>query len=382
MNKLSPALLLITTVISSYSYAQNQGHGASCIHEGVSEDILSFNIHTTSVIGANSDREFEQALHHHDPAEEVDLQLIEFSLFSNLNTYTQLFSTYTVSEDRGALSGELEETYLRLHNLPHGFEVKAGRFIHNLGLQGNLHTHDWDFTHSDLTTALFLGEEGVSTDGAELNRYYIYDNYGVVGITLAHGKVTEPGEDGGFTDTVTTVRSTVHHYVDDFNQHFVGLSFAEGTNDFGRETKVVGLDYTYSWNATSYEAQHATVDTSFQITNRNIQWQEGSQRGESNQLAMLVSSIYNFSNNWSLGGRAEWIEGVDTPTSYQENERFRLSAAVTRSFSLFHEEDSKIRLQYNYDEINGDLTTDNNHSLWLQFNFSIGTGWSPHKDHH
>ncbi len=358
----------ITLASLSDLYAQS----ASCIHSGSANDLLRLNLHSTNIIGASSDRNFNHALHHHDPAEELDVQALEFSLFSNLSTYSQLYSTYNISEDRGKFSGELEEAYLKLHRLPYGFEAKAGRFIHDLGLQGNLHVHDWDFTNSDLTSALFLGEEGVLTDGAELSWYYIYENYGVVGITLAHGDVLEAGDDAEFISGVTSVRSTVHHYVSDFHQHFFGLSAAQGKNGFGRNSRVIGLDYTYSWSDSKSEIWNASVDTSFQIMQRNVQWQDGSAKGSDNQIALMASSIYHFSEYWKLSGRAEWVEGIKDNESLEENERLRLSAALTRSFTMIDDQDSKLRLQYNYDK----EESDHAHSLWLQFSFSFGKGWT------
>lgn len=347
--------------------------GASCIHSGAANDLLRLDIHTTSIIGASSDRHFDHALHHHDPAEEIDLQALEFSLFSNLSTYSQLYSTFNLSEDRGKFAGELEEGYIKLHRLLYGFETKAGRLIHDLGLQGNLHLHDWDFTNSDLATALFLGEEGILTDGAELSWYYIYENYGVVGLTLAYGDVIEPGDEAEFTDSVTSLRSTVHHYVDDFHQHFLGISVAQGTNGFGRKSQVVSFDYTYSWSDSKSEIWNTSIDTSFQIMQRNVQWQDGAVRGDDDQLALSLSSIYHFAENWKLAGRAEWVEGINSKSTYTEDERLRLSSALTRTFSMLDDNDSKVRLQYNYDEIDGG--NDSSHSLWLQFTFSFGKGW-------
>ena len=367
MKHLDLAACLLAT--ATYAHAQ----GGSCTHYGSDTDLLRLNLHTTSIIGASSDRNFDHALHHHDPAEELDIQALEFSLFSNLSTYTQFYSTYNLSEDRGKFYGELEEAYLKLHRLPYGFEAKAGRFLHDLGLQGNLHVHDWDFTNSDLTTTLFLGEEGLLTDGAELSWYYIYENYGVVGITLAHGDVIEPGEGAEFTNGVTSIRSTVHHYVSDFNQHFFGLSAAQGNNGFGRKSQIIGFDYTYSWSDSKNEIWNASVDTSFQIMHRKAQWQDEAARGDDSQLALMASSIYHFAENWKASGRVEWVEGINGST-FEVDERTRLSAALTRSLTILEDQDANLRLQYNYDKIGGD--NDDAHGLWLQFSFSFGKGWT------
>lgn len=366
---------LILTVGLLASVSLLHGQGSACTHYGSENDLLRLNLHATAIIGASSDRDFEHALHHHDPAEEIDLQALEFSVFSNLSTYSQFYSTYNLSEDRGKFYGELEEAYLRLHRLPYGFEAKAGRFIHDIGLQGNLHLHDWDFTNSDLTTALFLGEEGLLADGAEISWYYIYENYGVVGITLAHGNVIEAEEGAGFSSGVTSVRSTVHHYVSDVHQHFFGFSAVEGNNGFGRKSRVLGTDYTYTWSDSKSDIWNASIDTSFQIMHRKAQWQEGSVRGDDSQLTIILSSVYEFSENWEASGRAEWIEGVrdENGNIFVENERTRFSAALTRSFTMLEDQDTNLRLQYNYDKISGDTDA---HSLWLQFNFSFGKGWT------
>lgn len=373
------SLALIVALFSGLS-ATASAQGYSCIHDGSDTDILRLSFHATGITGLQSNDDFEHAAHHHDPAEEIDLQAFELNLFSNLSSYVQLNSTYNISEDRGKLTGELEEGFLKLHRLPYGFEAKAGRFIHKLGVQGNLHIHDWQFATSDLTTSLLLGEEGVLTDGAELSWHHIYElgeTHGVLGLTLAHGEVTEESEDeAGFTNDVTSLRATIHSFITTQHQHFLGLTFAQGDNGFGRDTNVLGFDYTYSWTDAKAEGWAPSVDTSIQITQREIEWQDGGTRGSDDQLAASISSLYHFKENWNAGVRAEWIEDIDNGTTLDESERLRLSTAVTRSLQLFTQNDAQLRLQYNYDETSNSQAEEDNHSLWLQMTFSFGKGWS------
>ncbi len=370
----------IKTILFSGICTTASAQGYSCIHDGSESDLLRLSFHTTGITGLQSNNSFEHASHHHDPAEEIDLQAFELNAFANLSSYTQFNSTYNVAEDRGQLSGELEEAFLKLHRLPYGIEARAGRFIHKLALQGNQHVHDWAFATSDLTTSLFLGEEGVLTDGAELSWHHIYEHgetYGVLGLTLAHGSVTEESEeDNGFINNITSLRATLHNFVTPQHQHFLGFTFAQGENGYGRDTNIIGVDYTYSWTKSTLEGWTPSVDTSLQITQREIEWQDSGTSGSNNQLAASISSLYHFKENWNAGVRAEWIEGIDNGTNLDEEERLRLSAAITKSLQLFTKNDAQLRLQYNYDQTYDSQTDEDNHSLWLQMTFSFGKGWS------
>lgn len=368
----------------------------SCVHGGAEDDILRLTAHVNTAVGGGKSGDFTHALHGHDPERGVRLQGLELGVFSNLSTYTQVYANLNIFEDDGRVESEWEEGYLKIHRLPYGFEARGGRFYNLVGTQNNIHLHDWHFVDADLMTSAFLGEEGMALNGGEVSWYYIYENYGVIGVNLAAGQVVAHDEHGSeglgehghgdelarFEGNVISLRSTIHHYVDDYHQHFIGVSGVIGENGYGRESYLLELDYTYSWNDRDGDSWGKSLDSTIQVGLKNTEWEhpdDPSIAGDGDQTSLMLQSVYGFHENWTASVRAEWIQGLrdgaltigeDTEFGIDEDSLRRYSLAVTRQFKFGEKYTGKVRLQYNYDK-RDDL---DEHSIWLQL--GGGASWS------
>jgi len=383
--------LLFLTSICTPLHAQ-----LSCNHGGAEDDLLRLTAHANVVVGGGKSGDFNHALHGHDPERGFRLQGLELGAFSNFSTYTQIYGNLNLYEDGSKAEAEWEEGYLKIHRLPYGFEARGGRFYNLVGTQNNIHLHDWQFVDADLMTSTFLGEDGLAINGGELSWYYIYENYGVVGLNLAAGQVVSHsdhaeastgghahGEElAGFQGNVLSMRSTVHHYTDDFHQHFIGVSGVIGENGYGKENYVLELDYTYSWNDRDGDTWGKSLDTTIQLGLKNTEWvhpDDSTLSGTGDQTSLMLQSVYGFRENWTVSARAEWIQGLTagalttggvTEYGIDEDSLRRFSLAVTRQFKFGDSYTGKIRLQYNHDK----RDNQDEHSIWLQL--GGGASWS------
>ena len=76
---------------------------------------------------------------------------------------------------------------------------------------------------------------------------------------------------------------------------------------------------------------------------------------------------WGFKKRWVAGLRGDYVDGEEGAIDPLGFERWRLSPNLT----FFPSEFSKIRLQYNYDDILEDNGTE--HSVFLQFEFLLGS---------
>jgi len=76
---------------------------------------------------------------------------------------------------------------------------------------------------------------------------------------------------------------------------------------------------------------------------------------------------WGFKKRWVAGLRGDYVDGEEYATDPVGFERWRLSPNLT----FYPSEFSKIRLQYNYDDILGNDSTE--HSVFVQFEFLLGS---------
>ena len=76
---------------------------------------------------------------------------------------------------------------------------------------------------------------------------------------------------------------------------------------------------------------------------------------------------WGFKKRWVAGLRGDYVDGEEEESDPLGFERWRLSP----NFTFYPSEFSKIRLQYNYDDILGNDTSE--HSVVAQFEFLLGS---------
>ena len=372
--------------------------------EGVSlGGILFPHIHALGAFGGSTASEIDSlAVGHHDPQANATLQTLEPALSLRAGDYLEGFATYTIfSDPDGRLDeGELEEAFLKLRNLPGGFEIRGGRYFNRFGFQNNIHSHAWDFVNQNLLNGRILQEGEFITDGGEVtwNLPTSFDSalsfsYGVAPDHEEEGHGEEEsifeGEGARFIDEIYSAHYLASYNYDDFNQHRVTLSGAWGDNEFGRTTQLYGIGYEYQWRENglipggSYfrwrnELAYRTFGAVGEGEEEEEEHHEGEEeeeeeehghggdgpRADLDDIGLYTMLAYGFNDRVEAGLRFDYVSGISDAGL---DERFRVSPNLT--FSLNAQRTLFLRLQYDYDNSN-DFGSE--HSAWAQIGFNWG----------
>jgi hypothetical protein len=359
----------------------------------VAETTLDPTLHLNLVGGISSaDNPGDLASHAHDPNDDWALQGFDVGLnlrhddwlagFVNINAF---------STPDGDLDAEWEEAFVKLQNLPGDFEIRAGRFQNRFGLENHLHQHSLNFVNSNLSTAQFLGEEALITEGLELTWLRktdatLFALTGSFGKAAAHDDhegehedeheeedehAEHGGEDALFTDEVATLRALFAYGPNDFHSHSIGLNGAWGQNGYGnkRDTFLYSADYVYQWRENGLESGGREFSTGLEVFLRDVEWaNDEGLSGRTSQNGFMAFGRYRFADQWIADLRYEELQGREPAEEVSLGEdRERLSLALTREFELAGW-DSHARLQYNHDQ----LEEGSEDTVWLQFGFSFG----------
>ena len=336
----------------------------------------------------------EVAFGGHDPSQDgFNFQGFEIGTNIHLSQYVQGFATVNIYKNDGEdFESEFEEGFLKLVNLPGGFEIRGGRMLARFGDQNARHLHAWDFADANMTNVRFLGEDGFAYDGGELTWLVPTpwtDALSVgFGSAVAHshdhgeeghddeeheGDHDEDHDDHGHSEEAEMARPQNNIIVaryqaqfgsSDFHRFQAGGSFLTGDNGFGMTTRIYGADFTYTWRENGLEPGGKQFRWRTEWLMRDVENDEGGFEDSGFNTALL----WEFVENWEAGLRYGYVEGVEDP---ELPERHRTSASIARKFDFGNDLTGIVRLQYNHDDIK-EHGTEN--SVWLQFGFDWGPG--------
>lgn len=373
---------------STNNFFQNNTDSKGSLFGESADDFIGISLAGNLVGGDTStDNASDLALHEHDPNRDFVLQALEVGFNLRATDDIQaLVNLNTFQNEEGEYEAELEEAFAKFTSLPYGFEVRTGRYLNRFGLQNNIHLHGWDFVDANLTTPIFLGEDGLITDGAELTWLQDFErgNFSIsssFGTAREHAEEEEEGEEahggeGVFTQDLITNRAQLAYNFTDFFQNRLGLNYGFGDNDFGRDTQLASIDYSFGWRENGLESGGDSAILSFEYFTRNVEFatDEGV-TGDTDQNAFMVTAQYNFLNNFSAIVRYENLEGAlggfdadEDEFAFASDEIERYSAALTYSYNIFDDFLMFARAQYNHFEFE-DSDED---SVWFQLGFVYG----------
>lgn len=380
---------------------------------------LSPSVHFNGAVGSSSGEVEELAAGHHDPMrEEGGVQGLELGM-SLRQKKLEGFATYSIYYGAEEFwDGEWEEAFLKLRDLPGGFELRGGRMLGRFGPLNATHLHAWSFVDMPLPMGRFLGEHGLWLEGGDVTWLHqgLAETYG---ITLGYGKAVvvdhehgaEENEDLGdhedehahahgglgFDDDVFNARVFGQFRQDDFHQVEAGASLATGDEAEGRRVTVYGLDITYTWRENGLEPGGRSLVLSTELYYRDVagdssvahteeehehdhadehdvddadhDHEEDAEHDHEEELAgggefgFYSDVTYTFNSRFDLGTRFSYVEGQD---ALDTQERFRISPAVTAYLDPYRR--STLRVQYNYDDL---AQGEEEHTVWVQ----LGLHW-------
>lgn len=356
-------------------------------------------IHFNGAVGDSSGDVAELATAHHDPSrEDGAVQGLELGTSLRLNrlegfaTYVFIYGADEEWED------EWEEAFLKLRDLPGGFEVRGGRLLNRFGQQNAKHLHSWSFVDMPLPLSRFTGEHGLWTEGGDAT-WLKQDILQTYGITLGYGDAIESHQheehaaeeeehhaedvhdheahedehehhDVAFDDGIFSSRAFVRFHRNDFHNHEVGFSTATGEEEEGREMMVFSLDYVYTWREKGLEAGGQAFNWTTELMYRELEHgknrldDEGDVMPVGGEFGFYSQGVWSFADDFDASARVDYVEGNEELGTEQH---YRLSPALTYYPDPYRR--TSIRAQYNYDDVEHH---DDEHTVWLQVGLSWG----------
>jgi len=352
-------------------------------------------VHVVGAVGDSSGDAEELAVGHHDPTrEDGSVQGIEVGASLRLGQ-VEGFATYAISYGaEEEWENEWEETFLKLRDLPGGFEVRGGRMLGRYGQMNARHQHAWNFVDMPLVIGRFLGEHGLHFDGGDIT-WLRQDIALTFGLTVAYGEALshdheqeelehageEHGEEIAFSDDVGSGRFFAQWRQDDFYTYESGLSLAIGDEEFGRQVVVYGWDAVYTWREHGLESGGRSLVWTTEILYRDIDsgapdqhdFEEVGDPGHAGDEASLPGGsefgfysevVYTLNHTLDLGARVGYVEGND---ELETEERYQISPAITAYLDPYRR--TSLRTQYNYDDL---ADGSEEHTVWVQLGLSWG----------
>ena len=383
---------------------------------------LSPSAHFNGAIGHSSGDPEQLAVGHHDPTrEDGTVQGIEVGLSLRagpVEGYAVHTFSYGAEEE---WENEWEEAFLKLRDIPGGFELRGGRMLSRFGRHNAKHLHAWDFVDMPLVWGRFLGDDGLITDGGDITwlKQGIATTYGItVGYGEAKSHAHDHGDEGHheeehgdeehgeeeheegerheeghddhghgeevfFSDGVGSGRAFAQFRRDDFNAVETGVSLALGDDEAKRQIIVAGADFSYTWRENGLEPGGRAVTWLTEVLYRDVEAGEAAhdEHGEhgdheeheahaedvlpgGSEWGLYSQVVYTHNRHLDTGVRLGYVGGDD---SLGASDRFRVSPAITTYLDPSRR--VMLRVQYNYDDIQG---PDEEHSFWLQAGLSWG----------
>lgn len=289
----------------------------------------------------------------------------------------------------GETTVELEESYLTTFSLPANLQVKAGTFFTEFGRLNPTHPHTWNFADQPLVNGRFFGQDGLRNPGARVSWLAPTDNYTELFFTVqdSQGETATSfrNNDGLFgrkavetrvrnmKDLLYVPRITTMFELTDTQTLLLGASAAYGPNSTGtdKNTLIYGLDIFWKWKSpyASYGFPFITWQT--EVMGRRFEAGEDTDANLPSDImhnwGAYSEVAWGFKKRWVAGLRGDYVDGLKGATDPSGVERFRISPNLT----FYPSEFSKLRLQYNYDDIIGNDKTEQ--SVFLQFEFLMGS---------
>ncbi len=299
----------------------------------------------------------------------------EVSLSANIDDKFYGQVTLALGSEDGEDQLGVEEAYIDTTKLPHGFNLRLGRFLSNIGYLNNHHPHTDSFFDRPLPYQAFLGGQ-YGDDGVQLRWIAPTSVFLELGGELLRG---EPYPSGGAQRGGVGTRTLFAHAGGDVgsnNAWLAGVSMlrtrtADGEDGFSGDADVYIADATWKWAPNgNFKDGGITLRGEYLLDDRDgiyvdpadplisALW-SGQRRGG------YLEGVYRLNRRWDVGYRYDRLWSDANLPLAAGFDPFRHSAELTwrnSEFSLF-------RLQVARDRPNA---TDSDNVLTLQYQTSLG----------
>ncbi|MCB1734858.1 MAG: hypothetical protein H6981_07465 [Gammaproteobacteria bacterium] len=300
-------------------------------------------------------------------AEGFSLGESELSFAADVDDRFQGKLTFSLADNDGATSVELEEAFLTT-TIADGARVQAGRFLSGIGYLNTQHTHADDFADRPLPYRMMLN--GVyKDDGLGISWVAPTDTFLEIGGEYLRGGQYPAAGAGDRGKGAWTAHVKLGDDVGISNSWQAGLSYLD-TRPIGRQTGTPGAEDSFSgdsrlWVADAVWKWAPNGDPSA----RNLELQgEYFWRDESGEFApngsaaipysgkqkgWYAQAVYQFMPQWRIGARTSALK-ADDPGAALAGTALDTQGHDPRDYSLMldwsNSEFSRIRMQYTRDE--------------------------------
>jgi hypothetical protein len=320
-----------------------------------------------------------------------ELQEAEIFIDGAVDPYFYGAGNFSFGIDQNGETGvEIEEAYLRTTSLPWNLQVQAGQYKTAFGRLNLQHTHMWDFVDPSLVNARFLGTDGLRNPGVQISwlaptPFYtvaylsVQDSQGGTASSflgssgdVLFGRTLEDRHLRSAGDLLYVPRIASSFDLSDQQALTVGASAAFGPNSSGTDarTQIYGVDAYWKWkpaNAGAWPFVKWQTEAIWRRYEAGADTVAGLPAETLNDWGAYSQLVWGFHQGWTAALRGDYVSGdrgAFEPDP-DRDQRWRISPALTWYLSEF----SKLRLQYNFDEIDhfGQAS-----SVWMQFEFVLG----------
>ncbi|MBI4007536.1 MAG: hypothetical protein HY354_03465 [Planctomycetes bacterium] len=285
---------------------------------------------------------------------------------------------------------ELEEVYMTSLSFPLNLQLKAGQYFTEFGRLNPQHPHQWDFVDQPLVNNRMFGPDGLRSPGGRISwlmptPFYsevflaVLDSQGETAFSFRNEEEDAlygrtPADRGvrSLGDMLFVPRWTSSFDLMDSHTVLLGASAAFGPNATGMDTntQIYGLDLFWKWKPPTQSGGWPFVTWQTEGMYRRFEAGRDSLAGLPREnladWGAYSQVIWGFKKRWTAGLRGEFVTGeTGNFGDGLRPDRTRLSPVLT----FYPSEFTKLRLQYNRDEIQSHGSED---SVFLQLEFSIG----------
>ncbi len=323
-------------------------------------------------------------------------------LVMSANIDDKFFGKLTLAFDdhEGEIETELEEAFIQTLALGDGVNVKAGRFLSEIGYLNQQHAHTWDFSDAPLIYRGLFGDQLID-DGVQMTWLAPTDLFWQLGAELFSGSrfpasgrsngigawtaFTHIGGDIGVSQSWQLGLS--HWQANGVEGRDSGGHEHDGgeaeTPSFSGDSKINALSLVYKW-APNGNSNSQQLKFQFEYFDRKedgevIMLGSGSPPEmtsyDGHQKGWYAQTVYKFKPQWQAGLRYDVLDsnnrGSDADVLVEaglDNEG-HTPKRYSASFDWLPSEFSRLRLQYNHDK----SYEQTDHQLFLQYTMSLGS---------
>lgn len=350
--------------------------------------------------------------HGHGAENGFNLRETEIALSASIDNYLDGVAVLALEGESGI---EVEEAYVLTRSLPAGLQIKAGRFLSDIGYVNRQHPHDWDFVDRPLVSEHLFGSHGLQENGLQLSWQPATPFYSRFGVEALQGETSgiapyvgdeefeqksgprlitgfaKFAPDLGFDHALQFGISGGHSaafQIEEEHEDDDELKLRDGDAWFA------GLDLVYKYDAgrshghgnwkvqAEYFHRQAEVDFTGIDTSGPTPAIDEEFTDKSVQDGLYLQTLYGFAPRWNAGLRVDALGLTNDSLRLNEDENgfesLDASYRYTAQVAFMPTEFSRLRLQVNRYDYAADDHDEDHHdddgawAVMLQYNMSLG----------